>query len=529
MARFRAHNASSSLGVNLLCIVLIVSVVVLTLIGLVMVYSASSASLVSTGGSVYSKLVVQAVCTAIGVVCAIVVWIAPYRLWVGRAVWIVWGVAIVLLVLTALFGVEENGAKRWFSIGELTVQPSEFVKIALLLMAVRIVYDVRSGISDLIAGIVQGLVFILVPLVALYATQSDLGTTLVCAVAIFAVMWLGGVSRRVLAVIAAVGVVFVIVAVAGSGYRSSRLVFLNPWNDGEDGYGSGYQIIRALYAFAEGGIFGVGLGGSHEKYQYLYASESDYIFAIIGEELGLIGALFVIVLFLAMIYAGLRISQASPDECGYMIGGGCTIMLAFQAFLNIGCSMGILPTTGKPLPFVSSGGSSIIASMIMIGLILSVARETSRPSVYEQRRADLRIVRVQGSRDSRNHDDPAGADTGRRRHRKSDTPVGRGGYDPGRHAGYGGYASSGGYGGYSGFSESGNYGNYGGYGGSARYNGYGGYAGSGGSGDAARYNGYGGYAGSGNFYSYDEHGGYGYRARGSTYISSLSRSNYLRR
>lgn len=137
----------------------------------------------------------------------------------------------------------------------------------------------------------------------------------------------------------------------------------------------------------------MGLGNSHEKFQYLFASESDFIFAVIGEELGLVGALFVIGLFFCVLYAGLAIAERASDDIGAMIAGGATVMLVFQAFLNIACVIGVFPTTGKPLPFISSGGTSMIASFILVGLVLSVSAAPAAPSVYEQRRADLRLVR----------------------------------------------------------------------------------------------------------------------------------------
>ncbi len=380
---------------------LFLAVVALTLIGLVMVYSASSASLISEGASPYSDLIGQIIYVIIGVVLAVVVWRISSHFWVGRAIWIFWIISMVLLILTAAIGTESYGARRWLSFGSFSIQPSEFVKIVLLLMAVRIVYCVRNGIYELVAGVLQAILCIIVPLVFLYITESDLGTTVICLVGILAAMWFGGVSKRIIGIIVVAGVVLLALAIGFTDYRSNRMVFLDPWDDGEDGYGSGYQIIRAFYAFAEGGIFGVGLGNSHEKYQYLFGSESDYIFAIIGEEFGMIGALVVVVLFLLVLYAGLRIAAEASDDYGHILAASCTLMLVFQAFLNMGCAMGVFPTTGKPLPFISAGGSSIIASMIMVGLIFSVAREDNKPSVYEQRRADLRIVRAQGDRRSR--------------------------------------------------------------------------------------------------------------------------------
>ena len=176
---------------------------------------------------------------------------------------------------------------------------------------------------------------LLLPLLFLYKAQSDLGTTLV-AVGILTVLWLGEVPLRTMLVILAVVAVFAFAAMFLVGYRADRWVFLNPWNDGDGGYGDGYQIIRSYYAFAEGGARGVGLGNSHEKFPYLFSSESDFIFAIIGEELGMVGALFVVALFLVFLWSGMRIVRAAPDNFGAMAAGSCVIAITFQAVLEHG-------------------------------------------------------------------------------------------------------------------------------------------------------------------------------------------------
>lgn len=233
----------------------------------------------------------------------------PYRFWVGPIVWAVWAVAVALIFAVWLAGTDHYGAQRWLYIGPVGLQPSEFCKIAFILVAVRLVVDWRAGLVESRATMVRALIFIIAPIALMYRTQSDLGTTAICFVGILAVMWMGGVSRRVIFACLGVAVLGGLVAIFGTGYRSDRLVFMDPWNDGEGGYGTGYNIIRSYYALAEGGIFGVGLGNSHEKFQYLFASESDFIFAVIGEELGLVGALFVIGLFFCVLYAGLAIAE----------------------------------------------------------------------------------------------------------------------------------------------------------------------------------------------------------------------------
>lgn len=269
-------------------------------------------------------------------------------------------------------------------------------------MAAKIVFELRNGAIDLRMALVQGFVVILMPLMLIYTTQSDLGTTLICFAGILMVLWLGEVPLKVILGIVGAGLIFALLA-STIGYRADRLIFLNPWNDGEGGLGAGYQLIHSFYAFSQGGLFGVGLGNSREKFLYLPMSETDFIYAIIGEELGLIGALLVVVLFVLFLYAGLKIAQVASDGFGTMLAGGLTAMIVFQAFLNIGCVLGVLPTTGKPLPFISSGGSSLMASLIMLGIILSVSQGSNAPSIYEQRRDDLRVVRARGESSSRSH------------------------------------------------------------------------------------------------------------------------------
>ncbi len=371
-------------------VALILAVLALLLVGLVMVYSASSVAALGEGGSAEGGLVSQLAYAVIGIVAVVVIWRIPYEVWVGRLVWAIWGVSLVLLILTAVMGSAGFGAQRWLELGPVRFQPSEFVKIALVLVAIRIFFDMRAGVVEARMTAIQVLLFIVAPLFLLYETQSDLGTTLICIVGILAVMWLGGVKPYILGTVLVIGAIFMAFAVFGTGYRSGRMVYLDPWNDGEGGYGTGYNIIRSYYAFAEGGLFGVGLGNSHEKYEYLFASDTDFIFAVIGEELGLVGALAVIALFLVVLVAGLRISGQCSDVMGSVMAGAFTVMLVFQAFLNIGCTIGVFPTTGKPLPFISSGGSSMIASLIMVGLILSVSKGDD-PAV---RRGNLRAVRM---------------------------------------------------------------------------------------------------------------------------------------
>ena len=386
-----SNAASDVIGPRL---IMLLCVLGLTLLGFVMIYSASSISAMSEDISTASYLIDQLGFAVVGVIAMFVLWkVVPYRFWEGPAIWVIWGVAVALLLLTAVMGLSALGAQRWLRLGPISLQPSEFVKIAIVLMAAKLFSEFRMGLADPRTFIVQMIIFIVAPTGFLFATQSDLGTTAIIALGVLGVMWLGEVPLRTILIVIGCLVVFALGATVFSSYRGDRFLYLNPWNDGENGFGRGYQIIHSYYAFAEGGIFGTGLGNSREKYLYLPESETDFIYAIIGEELGLIGAVAVIVVWLILLWAGMRIARAATDDFGAMISGALTIMLVFQAFLNIGCVIGVFPTTGKPLPFISSGGSSLIASFMMIGLILSVSEDTGGRSVYEGRRDDLRVVR----------------------------------------------------------------------------------------------------------------------------------------
>lgn len=382
-------------------VLLVVASFLLVLVGLVMVFSASTVETISQGESIFSYVGKQALFAIVGAVGAVIIAkFIPYHAWKGGPLfWISWGICAALLLAVPVIGTEILGAKRWIIIGGFSLQPTEFAKIAIVLAAAKVLYDFRNEFSTTKQAVISSLVLVFLPLAFLYKTQSDMGSAAIILVGVLTVMWLGEFPMKRL--IPILVVVVVVAAVGLVGYRSDRIsVWLNPWNDGEGGYGTGYQMIRSFYAFAEGGLFGVGLGNSREKFLYLPEAETDFIFSIIGEELGLVGALFVIALFMVILFAGLRIAHHAPDNFGCMMAGGLTVMLVAQAFLNMACATGLFPTTGKPLPFISSGGSSILASLFMVGLIMSVSVGSNTLTPHERRRNDLNVIRVDGARRS---------------------------------------------------------------------------------------------------------------------------------
>lgn len=369
-------------------------VLALVLIGFVMVYSAGSISNINNGVDALKSLTDQVMYAVFGALIAFAIYrFIPVSIWRTKWLWAALALLVVVILLTALVGVDNYGAKRWLRFGPVTIQVSEFAKIVFALVSARIYTDFVSGEISGKRCFAGFFLLVLVPLAIIYKSQSDLGTTMICIVAILAVLWYGELPIGIFAIIVAVIVAFGLIAMFGTGYRANRWAFLNPWDDGQGGRDAGYNIIHSYYALAEGGLFGVGLGNGHEKYQYLFASDSDFVFAVIGEEFGMVGCLVVIALFLGVLYTGTLIARSARDDFSMMIAGGLTIALVFQAFLNIACAIGVFPTTGKPLPFISSGGSSILASLIMVGLILSVSRDAASSDEFDRRRSSLRVVK----------------------------------------------------------------------------------------------------------------------------------------
>lgn len=368
--------------------------IALLVIGLVMVYSASSiTSLVEKGDSLNEALrqcLYAVVGTALAVIVVLFVRVEHLRgssLDLGK---IYWAVCVVLMVATALVGTAALGAKRWLYIGPIGIQISEFAKIAFVIMAARIAEDFWGNVISLNEAIVQAIIYVVLPIGFLFIAQSDLGTTMICCVGLIAVIWLSGVPTRWLLAVVGFFLVAGTIAVLLEPYRAARLFsFLDPWADERD---TGYQLVRSFKALAAGGLFGAGVGNSYEKLQYLPEAETDFIFAIIGEELGLVGTLGVIVLFLVFLRGGLLIAQQARSQFSGLVAVGLTSMIVFQAFLNIACVVGLFPTTGKPLPFISSGGSSLLSSMLIVGILLAISLDSHNEGQYRQRRENLHVV-----------------------------------------------------------------------------------------------------------------------------------------
>ena len=371
-------------------IMFIACLVALVAFGLLMVYSASSVEALSENHSSTFYLQSQAKNLLVGLGFAAFSALVPMRLTRSPLMWGVWGAFSIILLAVLAVGEKSGGATRWIIIGGFQFQPSELAKSVIILTSAMIMhqfYDERS-INDQ-SFLARMVVAVGLPLV-LIILEPDFGTCIIIAATIFFMAILAGISGRLVAGLV-IGIAIVgIAAVAIAPYRLARITaVLDPW---ADPYGTGYQATLAIMAFASGGFFGRGIGNSTMKYNYLPEAHNDYILAIIGEELGFVGTLIFFAVVAGLIYAGFKIAAQSPTMQGKMIGYGCTTMIGVQYLVNIMGILGVTPMTGKPLPFISYGGSALIGALILAALVLRVSLESNPHTVYDARREGMRVV-----------------------------------------------------------------------------------------------------------------------------------------
>lgn len=389
----------------------------LTLFGLVMIYSASSITASVKEGSSWHYFVRQLIFIVAGVVVAYFISRYDYRRLQKRALSL-WWIGNGLLVFTLVIGVVRGGARRWIPLGLFNLQPSELAKIACVLVVSAMALEWMRGRTATKPFLGRVTMIVAFPAL-LIILQPDLGTTLTLVAAVAMVLILAGIDWRWAIGAFAGGVGLVSLAIAVEPYRVKRvLAFLDPWSDPQ---GKGYQTVQALLAFGTGGVDGVGLGLSRQKFFYLPEAHTDFILAIIGEETGLIGALAVVIGMALFVWAGFRIAAGAKDPYGRLVAGGLAGMLAFQATLNMAAVTGLMPITGKPLPFVSYGGSSMLVTMIGVGLLLSVSQYGAcAPRAVRPRKGNEEIRRESAAerrRDRRPH--LSGIDGGRAARRRA--------------------------------------------------------------------------------------------------------------
>ena len=360
----------------------LILLLLLLAVGLIMLYSASAAqSLYDTGYRISTRyLQKQAVCGALGLVCMWFFSRIPARFWY-RMAWPLYGVSILLLLSVLVFGQSVNGARRWINIAGLQFQPSEVAKFTMILMFARLTRRYGPDARKFRYGVLGfgcALLGILVPL----ALEKHLSAIMLMGMVAVVMMFVAGTHPKWLLAGAGVAAVFVVIYVTFMGYAGDRITaWLHPEQDPGD---TGYQILQSLYAIGSGGLFGLGFGKSRQKYLYLPFQYNDYIFAIVCEELGLIGAAAIIALFAALILRGYRIALRGRDRFSTVLASGLVTLIAVQTILNLGVVTNLLPSTGIALPFFSYGGTALAVNLGEMGVVMSISRYQNETKIQEE-------------------------------------------------------------------------------------------------------------------------------------------------
>jgi len=347
-----------------------IAVLCLVGFGVVMVYSTSSyyAQIRYDDGLFLLKR--QGVFALLGLVAMSVFMMVDYTL-LRRLVYVIFGMCVLMLCLVWVpgFGKSAGGSLRWLDFGLFTVQPSEAAKLGLVIYLAHITVKKRDRMHTFSRGFLPPLMVSCV-LVFLVFMQPDFGTAVTMLVLTMLMLLIGGANPLHLAASGLTATPLLYIGLMGAQYRRERiLAFLDPWSNPMS---KGFQIIQSFLAFGNGGISGRGLGMSQQKLFYLPMAHNDFILSVVGEELGLVGVIAVVAVFVALLVGGLRIAAEAPDSFGSNLAAGITLMITIQAVINMGVVMGLLPTKGLPLPFISYGGSSLIVNLAAAGILLNI-------------------------------------------------------------------------------------------------------------------------------------------------------------
>ena len=354
----------------------LVLVLMLLVVGLSMLYSASYAQSEYDTGYVSSTryLQKQAICAVIGLIAMWAFSRIPADFWY-RTAWPLYGISIVLLLSVLVVGEEVNGAKRWINLAGIQFQPSEVAKFTMIVLFARLTRGFGTEAKKFrygVFGFGSALMGILVPL----ALEKHLSAIMLMGMVAVVMMFVAGTSPKWLLAGAGAAVLFVVIYISFMGYAGDRVTaWLHPEADPGD---TGYQILQSLYAIGSGGVFGLGLGKSKPKYLYLPFQYNDYIFAIICEELGLIGALLIIALFAMTILRGYWVALRASDRFSTVLAAGLVTLIAVQTVLNLGVVTNLLPSTGISLPFFSYGGTALAVNLGEMGIVLSISRQRNQ-------------------------------------------------------------------------------------------------------------------------------------------------------
>lgn len=353
-------------------LILLISVIAISIFGIIMIYSSSNIWAEYKFNDAFKYLKMQGLFLIVGIVLMIIISKIPYKYYLDKAN-IILVICFVLLILVLIPGIGKirNGSRSWFGVGGLGIQPSEFMKLALIIFISKYLHkNERNNIS--IKKDILPILFITLLTFGLIMLQPDFGTGVIIVMSIIGILFISGLKMRFFIIAGLFGAVGAVVLILIAPYRFERILsFINPW---VDPLGTGFQAIQSLFAIGPGGLLGLGLGNSIQKHFYLPEPQTDFIFAIISEELGFLGVLIVSALFLTIIYRGMRISLNAKDLFSKYLSFGITFSLAFQALLNLMVVVSLIPITGVTLPFLSYGGSSLLITLCSMGILLNISR-----------------------------------------------------------------------------------------------------------------------------------------------------------
>lgn len=351
---------------------ILISTLLLLTIGVVMVYSASAVIAYHEFGDYFYYLKRQLLFAVLGIIAMFFTMNMDYHVWKKYAkIGLIICFALLIIVLIPGIGVIRGGARSWLGIGSFGIQPSEFMKMGMILFLAKLLSDQQSQITSFTKGLLPPLVLVGVAF-GFIMLQPDLGTGAVMVGASLLVIFTAGARILHLSFLAIGGIAGFVGLILAAPYRLQRITaFLDPW---QDPLGAGYQAIQSLYAIGPGGLVGLGLGMSRQKYSYLPEPQTDFIFSIIAEELGFIGGMVVLLLFLILVWRGMRTAITAPDTFSSLVAVGIVGMVAVQVIINIGVVIGLMPVTGITLPLISAGGSSLTLMLTSIGILLNISR-----------------------------------------------------------------------------------------------------------------------------------------------------------
>ncbi len=342
----------------------------LTVIGFVVVYSSSFVRALVDFGDPYHFLVRQMVWAAAGAIALVIMARTDYRRLRPLAVPIM-ALTIGLLIVVLAIGVKGGGAQRWIGVGELTIQPAEFAKISVIIYLAAWLASKGDEVRSFEHGLLP-FVVIIGSVSVLILLQPNLGTTLIILIITVTMFWVAGASIGQMLALGVTGFVTLAFLATAAGYRADRLTAF--FSAEADPQGNGFQTLQALIAIGNGGIHGLGLGASRAKFFYIPESHTDGVFAIVGEELGLIATIPIIALYMLLMFRGFQVARRARDEFGQLIATGITTWITIQALLNIGGITRTVPLTGVPLPFLSYGSNALASVLIAMGLLISISR-----------------------------------------------------------------------------------------------------------------------------------------------------------